>query len=150
MRLFLCLSAISLVRYCQKSLPKSDGFRKNMKKKGGGGGYGHIGDSNLWHTMVIFYKFLKFLLKSYWRADRRWKSICLYWFYFSFSVKVKAGIMLNKLSKCFRLLHVSVHSLFLVFVELSSSQKRWSKLLVSQIQTLFFLTMLKLFPYWAG
>ena len=38
MSLFLCLSAVSLGQYCQKSLAKSRGFGKNIKR-----GDGHAG-----------------------------------------------------------------------------------------------------------
>ena len=38
MSLFFCLFDISLGRYCQKSLAKSEGFGKNRKE-----GDGHIG-----------------------------------------------------------------------------------------------------------
>ena len=38
MSLFLCFSGISLVRYCQKSLARSGGFRKKITGGGGGGG----------------------------------------------------------------------------------------------------------------
>ena len=34
MVLFLCLFGISLGQYCRKSLAKSKGFRKNIKRKG--------------------------------------------------------------------------------------------------------------------
>ena len=37
MSLFLCLSGISLGRYCRKSLAKSGAFRKNIKRGREGG-----------------------------------------------------------------------------------------------------------------
>ena len=59
MSLFLCFSGISLVRYCQKSLARSGGFRKKIIEGGGGGGgwpYKGLsieeGDSNLLYTML--------------------------------------------------------------------------------------------------
>ena len=35
MNLFLCLSSISRGQYCRKSPAKSEGFRKNIKRRGG-------------------------------------------------------------------------------------------------------------------
>ena len=63
MSLFLCFSGISLVRYCQKSLARSGGFREKIIEGGGGGGGGgggwpykglsiEEGDSNLLYTML--------------------------------------------------------------------------------------------------
>ena len=59
MSLFLCFSGISLVRYCQKSLARSGGFRKKIIEGGeGGGGWPYKGlsieegDSNLLYTML--------------------------------------------------------------------------------------------------
>ena len=47
MNLFLCLSSISRGQYCRKSPAKSEGFRKNIKRRGGadhiGGGGGGRG-----------------------------------------------------------------------------------------------------------
>ena len=54
MSLFLCFSGISLVRYCQKSLARSGGFRKKIIE--GGWPYKGLsieeGDSNLLYTML--------------------------------------------------------------------------------------------------
>ena len=51
MNLFLCLSSISRGQYCRKSPAKSEGFRKNIKRRGGAdhiGGGGGGGGSIKW------------------------------------------------------------------------------------------------------
>ena len=54
MSLFLCLSAVSLGQYCQKSLAKSGGFGKNIKRGDGHAGRLSIEEGfNFQHTMIL-------------------------------------------------------------------------------------------------
>ena len=63
MTLFLCLSGISMGRYFRKSLAKSKGFRKNIKR--GEMAMNGEGGSNLLHTMIGYN-----LIGEIWFADK--------------------------------------------------------------------------------